>query len=278
MKPYKKLKEIVAGAIRIIQQEAASFDAKPKTGYDGGDDLVTSADLKAQAFYIEQLEKYFPGCGLIGEENGLNKVNPDFYFTIDPLDGTKAFGRKQSDSCASMLALVEKGKVTAAWIGDVNTGELYGYDPEDVGATRIRFGVASTLNPGVEKDLGLKYVQLTDPTQKYTDTIAQVVQPIEDGGIFKSYEVRGGSIGTNMARLWKDEIAALFLVPCHDTPWDNTPVMGINQQLDFVEVRINCTTGEWEIGTPPLVTEISRHDYIIMMTHKDRVDAITARL
>jgi fructose-1,6-bisphosphatase/inositol monophosphatase family enzyme len=60
-------------AIQIIQTEAATFVATHKTAYDGeSDDLVTTADIKAQAMYQAYIETHFPDDGIIGEEN-LNK-------------------------------------------------------------------------------------------------------------------------------------------------------------------------------------------------------------
>ena len=74
---------MVNQAIALIQHEAAVFIATQKTGYDGlNTDLVTTADIAAQAMYQKYIENHFPNEGIIGEEN-LHKVGTNHrYFTM----------------------------------------------------------------------------------------------------------------------------------------------------------------------------------------------------
>src|SRR6185503_21353335 len=57
--------------------------------------------------------------------------------TVDPLDGTKAFIRRQSQGVGTMVALVDDGRVQSAYIGDVNTQEIYGFRPASSSVHRI---------------------------------------------------------------------------------------------------------------------------------------------
>ena len=59
------------------------------------------------------------------------------FFTVDPLDGTKAFVRRQSHGVGTMVALVEQGRVVSAYVGDINTQEIYGYRPGSRAVHRI---------------------------------------------------------------------------------------------------------------------------------------------
>jgi myo-inositol-1(or 4)-monophosphatase len=54
---------------------------------------VTEADWKVQAYLIEKIDKYYPDVGVLAEENDLIKKpkNSEFYFVIDPIDGTASF-------------------------------------------------------------------------------------------------------------------------------------------------------------------------------------------
>src|SRR5215216_2617710 len=102
------LKELVRRAMTIIRNERQVFEATVKQGYGGKmDDVFTSADTKAQQVYIKSLRECFPGCAIIAEEGGEADGpdrSADTFFTVDPLDGTKAFVRRQSHGVGTMVA------------------------------------------------------------------------------------------------------------------------------------------------------------------------------
>src|SRR5687767_10555304 len=129
------MKEMVRRAIEAIQAQLFVFEATEKAGYDGKlDDVVTTADRSAQQIYVKMIREGFPTYGLVAEEDELSIrcADPelgDIYFTVDPLDGTKAFRRRQSHGIGTMLSLVHKGEIIAAYVGDVMTREIYGYHP-----------------------------------------------------------------------------------------------------------------------------------------------------
>ena len=127
------LKEAVRRAVTVIRAQRVSFEAHTKQGYGGTmDDVFTSADKAAQEVYLRTFTECFPGCGVIGEEDMLT-IPPTApltaYFTVDPIDGTRAFIRRQSHGISTMVALVDGGEVISAYIGDISSDEVYGYRP-----------------------------------------------------------------------------------------------------------------------------------------------------
>ncbi len=108
------LKELVRRAIKTIRSERQAFEVMQKAGY-GGDmtDVFTTADSKAQDVYLRSISECFPTFSVIAEEGALSKAQPDAtnYFTIDPLDGTKAFIRRQSHGVGTMIAMVEDDRI-----------------------------------------------------------------------------------------------------------------------------------------------------------------------
>ena len=135
------LKEAVRRATVLIRSKRAIFEATQKEGYGGSmDDIFTSADTEAQDIYLRTFAECFPNCGVIGEEAKL-RVEPKngctAYFTVDPMDGTRAFMRRQSHGIGTMVALVDRGEVISAYIGDINTEEVYGYRPRANSVFRI---------------------------------------------------------------------------------------------------------------------------------------------
>ncbi len=266
-------------AIHIIRKEAATFIATPKEHYSGAmDDIVTTADKAAQKVYVDAFMKAFPGYGLIGEEDGLNKPcsipGENVYITIDPLDGTKAFARHESHGVGTMVGVVRNGTVIAAYVGDVNTGDIYGFDPERPVPTRTRFGVDVELAHATHRPLGERFILLNTPPYRFPKPIQKFILTPEEGGLWKDINVMGGSYGTTVARLWKDEVALVLKDPAFTTPWDETPILGLNKALGIVTIKVDPLTCAAEIieSVPP--TEVAEVHHIEIMAHKDHAPRI----
>jgi len=276
------IRETMAQAIALIQKETATFIATPKVGYDGLDnDLVTNVDRAAQEFYVNRFAQAFPGVGLLGEEDGLKKPctieGENIYITIDPLDGTKAFARQQSHGVGTMVAVVRNGAVIAAYVGDINTGEIYGYAPDAPAPTRQRFGVLTALDPKPQLGLEKRYILLNAIPEKFPENIRKFAGRPIDGGLFKDIEVMYGSYGAFCARLWKGEVAAIVLDPAFTTPWDETPILGIMEALGFIRIKVdmdgNCEVFEQE---PP--TTVYKIPFNIVVVHHTQLDVAMRNL
>lgn len=234
---------VVTQAIRIIQDESHELIVKDKEHVNGVDeDYVTNGDFRAQEMYVEEIRRHFPAYGLIAEEENLiipcTDTDHDIYFTLDPLDGTKAYRRKQSNGVGTMISLVVDGEVRAAYVGDVNTGEIFGYcdwgvetDEGDV-VYRTRFGRQSILqhNPA---PLKTQYALFRDAPETFPIYLQDIRILGDKGGLFKKYEVSGGSIGTFASRLWIGEVGGVLFNPGIKTPWDEAPVLGITLRLGY---------------------------------------------
>ena len=51
-------------------------------------DYVTQVDVAVQNFLKEELYKLYPEIQFLGEETGLQQMNTDSYWILDPVDGT----------------------------------------------------------------------------------------------------------------------------------------------------------------------------------------------
>lgn len=250
------MKELVRRALVAIQDERYVFEVTNKDGYGGKTmaDVFTTADTKAQAIYLKSLREIFPRYGIIAEEKSLvikAKKGVDYYFTIDALDGTRAFIRRQSHGVGTMIALVRKStqEIVAVYIGDVNTGEIYGYRPDSMTIHRIsKYSQSEHLTPGDwSKKEGKSIILLRDPLNKHSKRLRGALKR------FDEYQIDGGSIGTWMARLWKREVAAVAIGKSgHETPWDTTPIYGITAKLDYVFLIPDDEGGPkaWKIHEP----------------------------
>lgn len=270
------LKEAVRRASTVIRSERLNFEAHVKRGYSGGmDDVFTSADKAAQEVYLRTITECFPGCGVIAEEEQLTiaPVAPiTAYFTLDPLDGTKAFVRRQSHGIATMVALVDGGEVLSAYIGDISSDEVYGYRPGSDKVHRItRLDTFETLSSGAAATpLDQVHGLLRDPTSTYSPEAQRLTAR------FRTYEIMGSSIGAWAARLWKGEVNALLFARGFDTPWDSTPVIGISRKLGFAFLR--CEAGVWTAFEPNLPRAPVRRDHDMLVIHESCLDNRRLRL
>jgi fructose-1,6-bisphosphatase/inositol monophosphatase family enzyme len=260
------LKELVRRAMAVIRNERQVFEATAKRGHSGSmDDVFTSADTTAQAVYLKSLRECFPDHAIIAEEGSVadtlaTSVRPCAFFTVDPLDGTKAFVRRQSHGVGTMLALVEQGQVTSAYIGDVNTHEIYGYRPGSRSVHRISEYETSEQLTHVSRPVAEQYALLRDPPEAYSPASRALLPS------FKSYEVEGGSIGIWLARLWKREVGVALLLPGVETPWDTAPIIGISKILGYRFYR--PAASGWTSYEPVVVERTLRRDHDLLIIHE----------
>jgi fructose-1,6-bisphosphatase/inositol monophosphatase family enzyme len=261
------LKETVRRAVATVRAERMVFEAHTKQSYAGTmDDVFTSADKHAQEVYLRAFAECFPECGVIAEEDAFRIESKNgAYFTVDPIDGTKAFIRRQSHGVSSMVALVSGGEVVSAYIGDINTHELFGYRPGSDKVHRITdLDIAEDLSalPPRLSDISQMYALLRNPLDDYSPATRILVDR------FKNYEVMGSSIGTWAARLWKREVQALFLDKGFETPWDSTPIIGISLKLGYKFFRASeDSVRTWEQFDPVLPTAPYKREHDVLITH-----------
>lgn len=273
------MKELVRRAIVAIRARRFMFEAHAKPDWAGNlNDVVTTADRDAQSIYMKVLRECFPDIGVVAEEGDVNVgcriPGAVVFFTVDPLDGTKAFVRKQSHGIGTMLSLVADGEVIAAYVGDVMTQEVFGYRPDSPNVYRVsEFDRPEHLRIDAGVKLSRQNVLLRAAPHRYPAGLRRAVRTSDEGGPFKGIEVTGGSIGTSMARLWKGEVGAAALLPGADTPWDMCPIVGICRRLGFVFLR-DAEDGPLSLWDPPVAAETQRRRHGVLVVHESRLDEI----
>jgi fructose-1,6-bisphosphatase/inositol monophosphatase family enzyme len=268
------MKELVRRAIVRIRGERQAFEVTKKEGYGGNmDDVRTSADQKAQASYVRSLQECFPSAGIVAEEYNLDlpsSEGSDLWFTVDPLDGTKAFVRRQSHGVATMIALVCGEHVISAFVGDVNTQEIYGFRPGSEKVHRINeYSIFEHLEPPQAQPLKELYVLLHDPVDLYSYASKTLINS------FREIQLIGGSIGTWFAQLWKGEVGAGLLPPSWETPWDLAPIVGISEMLGFWFMRPDAQGTYWKRYTPTIMRQKYKRDHDTLIIHKSLVAQVS---
>jgi myo-inositol-1(or 4)-monophosphatase len=115
------------------------FSAGVETEYKGDVDLVTVADRTAEKLIRERLAEAFPEHGVYGEEGTRERMEGEFRWYVDPLDGTTNFAHGFPHFCVSMglehrpaqrpvhdsRTSEADGKIVAGVIYDPMRDELY---------------------------------------------------------------------------------------------------------------------------------------------------------
>jgi len=101
--------------------------------YKGDVDIVTVADRASEALLVSRLQATFPGHGIFGEEGTRDRLDCEYRWYIDPLDGTTNFAHGFPAFCVSMglehrapgLPATADGTLVAAVIYDPLRDELF---------------------------------------------------------------------------------------------------------------------------------------------------------
>jgi myo-inositol-1(or 4)-monophosphatase len=122
MKPALSFVESISnGAGNILK---ASFDKPLQVQYKGENDLVTEADLKAEAFLLAAIQDEFPEHRVLAEESGVRDGNAEHLWYIDPLDGTLNYAHGVPIYSVS-VAYAWEGEVQLGVVFNPQTGECY---------------------------------------------------------------------------------------------------------------------------------------------------------
>lgn len=124
--------DIVALAHKLADTAAPiarSYFRQPLEIIDKADESpVTIADRTAEAEMRKVIEATFPEHGIYGEEHGQVRLDADYVWTLDPIDGTKAFITGMpvfgtliavSEGKLPVLGLIEQPITNERWIGGV---------------------------------------------------------------------------------------------------------------------------------------------------------------
>ena len=81
---------------------ASSSPQGVATEYKGDVDLVTVADRTSEKLIRERLGAAFPEHGIYGEEGTRDRLDGEFRWYVDPLDGTTNFAHGFPQFCVSL--------------------------------------------------------------------------------------------------------------------------------------------------------------------------------
>lgn len=177
---------------------------------------VTLADKAADEIISSYLKERFPEYGFLTEESIDNeeRLNKDFCFIVDPVDGTKDFVAK-NDEFATNIALAYKGEIVVGVILIPAKGDIY-YALKNQGAYHIYpDGQVKQIHVNCKSD------NLTLLTSRFHSTEFEKNLPILDKRIAKVC-CYGSSIKACMIAEGKAEIH--YRKGAGTKEWDIAPI------------------------------------------------------
>lgn len=118
-----------AGQIILNHFKKVSGVSYKKSGSSEASQIVTEADYESEAFILSALEKSIADydLGLLSEESSDNdsRHQKDYFWCIDPLDGTLPFSRGISGFAVSIALVSRQGKPVIGVIYDPLQQNLY---------------------------------------------------------------------------------------------------------------------------------------------------------
>ena len=96
-------------------------------GSAAGFDPVTAADRAAENAMRSLIKQSFPAHGIVGEEYGNERVNAEYVWVLDPIDGTKSFITGMP-AWGSLIALTRNGEPVYGMMHQPFIGERFSGD------------------------------------------------------------------------------------------------------------------------------------------------------
>lgn len=166
---------------RILLENWGNADYTSKN--DTGGSWVTKWDTWAQGVIIDGLRAFDQEISFVAEEEGVTTEQP-IYWTVDPIDGTTHFVRR-NPFCSTMVSLIDHGVPVVAVIHDFVLNTTY-YAASGTGAHR-KVAEESSQRLGVStRDIGQSILEI------YTDEDSE-----EGMGLMRSVR----SVGARLLRL-----------------------------------------------------------------------------
>ncbi|HBG47220.1 MAG TPA: inositol monophosphatase [Deltaproteobacteria bacterium] len=137
--------ETAIGAGRLLKEKLGGVN---RVEFKGAIDLVTEADRSSERFIMGEVQKAFPGHGILSEESPEVVSKSPYKWIIDPLDGTTNYSHAFPFFCVS-IAFEEAGEVTFGAVYDPMLDELFTAEKEKGAALNgapIRVSGTNTLD------------------------------------------------------------------------------------------------------------------------------------
>lgn len=119
----KNVREIALHTGAFLRNERSGFD-RSKVEKKHAHDYVSYVDKESERRIVTQLHELLPEAGFIAEEGSGSLTDEEYYWLVDPLDGTTNFIHNNAPYCIS-IALRNRKELLVGVVYEVCRDELY---------------------------------------------------------------------------------------------------------------------------------------------------------
>lgn len=196
------LETIELEKVVVIAQEAGKaimeiYKKDFKIEYKDDKSPLTEADLKANEIICSQLTKLYPNIPIMSEENKLTEYevrkNWEYYWCIDPIDGTKEFIKK-NDEFTVNIALIHRNTPVIGVVYAPAINEMY-KAKKGKGAFKNNQKLPLYINALPDKKLSVvaSKSHLSEETQTFIDNLkTETIEQVSKGSSLKLCMVAEG--------------------------------------------------------------------------------------
>jgi len=159
---------------------------------------LTEADLKANEIICSSLEKLYPNIPIMSEENKQTEYeirkNWEYYWCIDPIDGTKEFIKK-NDEFTVNIALVHNDTPVLGVVYAPAIDEMYSAKKgEGAYKNNQKLPLQTNDNPKEKLSVVASKSHLSEETQEFIDNLdTKEIEQVSKGSSLKLCMVAEGS-------------------------------------------------------------------------------------
>lgn len=186
-----EIAKVAGEAIMEIYQQDFTVE------YKEDNSPLTQADLRANTIICERLEKLYPSIPLMSEENKEvaydMRKDWDYYWLIDPIDGTKEFIKKNGEFTVN-IALIYKGNPVLGVVYAPAIEEMYKAKKGE-GAFKNNEKLPLHINENIAEKLLVvaSKSHLSEETQNFIDNLnTKSIEQVSKGSSLKLCMVAEG--------------------------------------------------------------------------------------
>lgn len=165
--------------------------------YKEDDSPLTQADIKSNELICSKLNELYPDIPLMSEENKeveyKTRKDWEYYFCIDPIDGTKEFVKKNGEFTVN-IALIHKNRPVLGVVYAPALDDMY-WAKENEGAFKNnqKLPLKINANPKGKLSVVASKSHLSKETQEFIDGLdAKTVEQVSKGSSLKLCMVAEG--------------------------------------------------------------------------------------
>lgn len=142
----KELQEMIAAGLKAKEEILKIYDQKFDVEIKDDNSPVTEADKNADIIIRDHLSKIFPEYAFLTEESedDSKRLNNEFVFIVDPVDGTKDFVAR-NDQFTTNIALAHNHEAVVGVIIIPAMNTIY-YASKNNGAFKIENGITTKIH------------------------------------------------------------------------------------------------------------------------------------